>query len=186
MTDGKGLRISQEIVSIFYESLLEKHSEQWEKPSKKGSKNWLKTGYAYSVINIVFVSMVEFYGGLPRYKSKWNGKQYEPLIRDFTADLSDAILDPRVGFNRENTDITKAANDSLRKEFATDILVYLRSTHSKYKELAPELDDDTSLEIVASTVLSCEKVEVESKASYFRCLCSIIRKIVESGDPKTR
>ena len=89
------------------------------------------------------------------------------MIRDFTADLSDAILDPRVGFNRENTDITKAANDSLRKEFATDILVYLRSTHSKYKELAPELDDDTSLEIVASTVSRVKKVEVELRHLIF-------------------
>ena len=57
-------------------------------------KNWLKTGYA-AVINMVFVSMVEFYGGLPRYKSKWSGRQYESLIRGFTQDLAVAILDPQ-------------------------------------------------------------------------------------------
>ena len=155
-------------VTIFYESLLENLSEQWEKPSKKGSKNLLKTGYAFAVINMVFVSMVEFYGGLPRYRSKWNGKQYKSLIHDFTEDLAAAILDPQAGFDRGKAAILDAANDALRKKFAVDLLVSLlvslRSSHDKYTELAPGVNPEEGVEPSAAVKSRVESVERNVRA----------------------
>ena len=154
-------------VSVFYDSLLHELSEQWEKPSKKKAKNWLKTGYAFAVINMVFVSMVEFYGGLPRYKSKWSGRQYESLIRGFTQDLAVAILDPQAGLDRGTAAILDAGNDSSRRKFAVDLLVLLRSSHNKYAELAPEIDPDGGLEPNAAVKSRVESVERNLRSLIF-------------------
>jgi DGQHR domain-containing protein len=126
-------------VALFYKLLIEKLSEQWEKPSKRGSKNWLRSSYAFAAIGNVFNFMVEFYGGVPQHKPKWISNEYESLIDKFTGDLSKAIMDEKLGFNRprKNNSILDAGSNSVRMEYSKELILHMKQNNTGYTELAP-------------------------------------------------
>ena len=132
-------------VSHFYKLLIDKMSEEWTKPSKRGSKNWLKSSYAFAAIGDIFNFMVEFYGGVPKHKTNWTSREYESLIDRFTDDLSKAIMDERLGFNRPNkgTSILDSGNNAVRMQFAKDVILHMKQNNpGYYHELAPSIVED--------------------------------------------
>lgn len=132
-------------VAAFYKSLIDNLTVQWEKSTRRGSKNWLRSSYAFAAIGDVFNFMVEFYGGVPKHRDNWVSKQYESLITKFTYDLSKAIMDEKLGFDRpkKGTSILKAGSNSVRMEFAKDVILHMKQNNpGYYTELAPSVVEE--------------------------------------------
>ena len=129
-------------ISYLFEQIYKHMKSEWDDPKNK----WLLSNSSMIALMIVTKEMVEFFGGLPSTKTKWqNDSQYHELIDEFAELLCNGIKSEESGFFQETTNrnILKAGNAAQRKEYAKDLIFYIRQNgRKKYLEFAPDIEEE--------------------------------------------
>jgi len=129
-------------ISYLFEQIYNNMKTEWDDPENK----WLLSNSSMIALMIVTKEMVEFFGGLPATKTKWqHDSQFQDLIDEFARLLCNGIKSEESGFFQEsnNRNILKAGNAAQRKEFAKDVIFYIRQNGPKtYQQFAPNIEEE--------------------------------------------
>jgi DGQHR domain-containing protein len=149
---------------------------EWAKKTKKSKdKNWLLISYSMEIICELFKDGCLYFSSARKFSSDWLSDEASlQLMRRFGKDISEMILSEDYGFFAGEKDIRKAGNQSLRKDFYSDIVIGLRETSPTFysPEFAPGIgfEDYSSLKISNKIKRKVEELEFQLRAACISAL----------------
>ena len=112
------------LVSMF-RSMNDFMPNEWEKPTKNTKdKNWLLISYSMEIICNLFKDACLYFSSDENFSDDWlNDDDSQALMYKFASEISSMIMSEDYGFFAGEKNIRKAGNQSLRKDFYTDIVI---------------------------------------------------------------
>ena len=153
------------LLVTMFNAMNESMPDEWaKKTNKTKDKNWLLISYSMEIICKLFKDACLYFSSVQNYSDDWlSDEDSQALMYRFGTEISDMIISEDYGFFAGEKDIRKAGNQSLRKDFYTDIVIGLRETSPTFfsPEFAPGVgfEDYTSLKISNKTKRRLEELE---------------------------
>lgn len=172
VTDVERLLVS--MFSAMNETLM----DEWSKPTKRSKdKNWLLISYSMEIICSLFKDACLYFSSTRNFSNDWlNDEDSGALMHRFGLEIAKMIVCNDYGFFSGEKDIRKAGNQSLRKDYYTDIVVGLRESNPTFfsPEFAPGIgfEDYSSLKISNKTKRRIEELEFKLRAA---CIAALER-----------
>lgn len=161
----------ERLLVTMFKAMNEKMPDEWaKKTNKTKDKNWLLISYSMEIICKLFKDACLYFSSAENYSEDWlSDEDSQALMYRFGTEISDMIISEDYGFSAGEKDIRKAGNQSLRKDFYTDIVIGLRETSPTFfsPEFAPGVgfEDYTSLKISNKTKRRLEELEFKLRAA---------------------
>ena len=161
----------EKLLVTMFNAINQSIPDEWAKQTKKTKdKNWLLISYSMEIICKLFKDACIYFSSAQNYSEDWlSDEDSQALMYRFGTEISDMIISEDYGFFAGEKNIRKAGNQSLRKDFYTDIVVGLRETSPTFfsPEFAPGVgfEDYTSLKISNKTKRRLEELEFKLRAA---------------------
>ena len=157
--------------------LAEGLGDEWDKPARgpKDKKNWVLTSTSMEVIMQGFVEYVAFLASDQSNSQLLSGvHESSELFKSFGEDIARAVKSKDYGFFSGQKDIRLAGNASARKEYFTDLIVFLRECFpNKYPPAFAAgvgFEDFTSLTISPKIKRRVEEIEFDLRRACIEAL----------------
>ena len=166
----------EKLLVTMFKSMYDFMPNEWEKQTKKvKDKNWLLISYSMEIICNLFKDACLYFSSAENFSNDWlDDEESQALMYKFGSEISKIIMSEDYGFFAGEKNIRKAGNQSLRKDFYTDIVIGLRETNPALfsPQFAPEIgfDDYTSLKISNKTKRRVEELEFKLREACIAAL----------------
>ena len=168
---------TSDLLVSFFIGLAEGLGDEWDKPARgpKDKKNWVLTSTSMEVIMQGFVEYVAFLASDQSNSQLLSGvHESSELFKSFGEDIARAVKSKDYGFFSGQKDIRLAGNASARKEYFTDLIVFLRECFpNKYPPAFAAgvgFEDFTSLTISPKIKRRVEEIEFDLRRACIEAL----------------
>jgi len=170
------VRDVEDLLVAMFAAMYETMPNEWAKNTKNvKEKNWLLISYSMEIICKLFKDACLYFSSARSFSNDWlSDEGSRALMYKFGTEISEMIVSKDYGFFAGEKDIRKAGNQSIRRDFYSDIIVGLREASPTFfsPEFAPGIgfEDYTSLKISSKTKRRLEELEFQLRAACIAAL----------------